>query len=181
MCGADYFDKCAMDDVTLFSLFQEILTELGVKREVLQKYEIWYKILNKAVLLLIGVISIVNTTLAFTNENTILKQILLCVNMLFVSGLLGNFGGQHAATKAEKDNLDHMITSLHASKNKLGLPLAPPPAILDTVFMSPPVLIYQGGVLGERIGLQVSGLAKDPHLRARIMTLEHMVAVKMGR
>lgn len=173
-----------MDDVTLFSLFQDLLQGLQVSRNTLVRYELFYRIAYKLFALLIGIFAVINTVLVFTTDTTnpIVHKVFMCLNLLFTSGLLGNFGGKAVVTQNEIKNIDFVATSLVHSRASLGLCMLPPPSmIVDTHF--PAV----GGMPLRLLPLQriapyhtpIFPLLQDTTLRAQIMNLECIIHTRV--
>lgn len=131
-----------MDDNTLFSLFQDILNAAGVSRLSQARYELVYHILHKGISLFIAGFAIINTVVSFTDTSLTLRQVMLAVNMIFVSGLLGDFGNRSALSRGKKANLDFVIKSLADAKNNLGLAQSPP------LPLQPDQMIIDGNIIG---------------------------------
>lgn len=166
-----------MDDVTLFSLFQELLTGLGASRLILARYELFYKFAHGLISVLIGLFTVINTVIAFTETNELARQILMCLNMLFVSGLLGNFGNRQAATKHQKENVDFVMQSLIRTKDKMGLIQRPPAAIIDSNFAGSPLLLAPMPMAAVNRGSgDLSSLIADPILKNRVTALESLLS-----
>lgn len=170
--------RMAEIEVTLFTLFQEILGELTGSRITTARLEVMFKILHDAIALLIGAFAVVNTALAYTDTDPVIRQVFLTINMVIVSGLLGNFGARQNAKKNEKQNIDLVMQSVTTTRAKMGLLSAPPSMIVDSDFagaIAVPI-IPALDPLSVRVGnVMVSDLVARPELRARLLNLQSLI------
>lgn len=174
-------------DITIYSLFEEILVDLGATQITLTRYATIFGLVYNTISVLIGIFAVLNSVLAFTDSNKIVREVFLCLNALFVSGILGNFGSRQTDSLKQKTDIDLIVRWLVTVRVQMGYVSLPASFIIDTNFtgsrISPPnpMILLPPPPVGTNSGIILGDMIKkNPNLRSKILTLQSLIDYKQA-